>query len=450
MKEIYDHLKSSRILFYNKTDLKGNYTYLSPYFSEFFSYPVEKYIGTSSFATIIEEDHEKCLETVKQCLLFPETSHSVIMRKPNKNGGIIHTQWEITLITDEENQPLEFISIGYDISQNIASEKNVKLLNSEIEDEKIKYQTLFETSSLGIVLHNLDGTIDLANETFCDMVGIKKAEAQQYNVLDFVPAEFKDQVYEMVNLLKTTKKNTSLEIEFRGPNNLIVPVSVNKLIFTDHYGQPKIWNVIKDITVRKHQKELLEKQNELLEETADIAKLGGWEIDLKTFKTEWTKEVYHIHDLDLDYDHNVENGISFYHPDDRERVSEAVGHTIKSGEPFDLESRFISAKGKKKWLKVSGRAVLKDGKIEAIKGIIQDITKKKLAEETIIIQNELLKEAYFAQSHLVRPPIANIIGLITLLDTIHDGIERYQIYQKIKTSVHQLDTIIKNVAQKKL
>ncbi|MEO5911922.1 MAG: PAS domain S-box protein [Pelobium sp.] len=450
MKGTYEHLKHSRILFCNKTDLNGNYTYLSPYFSEFFNYPVQNYIGTPSLATIIEEDHKQYIAILNQCLLSPEKSHSVILRKPLHTGEVIHTQWEITLIIDDEDQPLEFISVGYDISKNIESERNLELLNSEIEDEKIKYQTLFETSSLGIVLHDLDGTIDLANETFCRMVGIKKSKAKQYNILDFVPEEFKKQFIDVVSLLKTTKLNSSLELEFHGIKGLIVPISANKLIFKDQYGQLKIWNVIKDITDRKHQKELLKKQNELLQETADIAKLGGWELNLETSKIECTKEVYHIYDLAIGYDLDFKNGLSFYHPDYRKKVSNAVYHTIKSFEPFDLEVRFISAKGKNKWLKISGRAVSKDGKIDTIKGIIQDITKRKLAEETIIKQNELLKEAYFAQSHLVRPPIANIIGLITLLDITHEDVERYQIYQKIKKSVHQLDLIIKDVAQKKL
>lgn len=45
-----------------------------------------------------------------------------------------------------------------------------------------------------------------------------------------------------------------------------------------------------------------------------------------------------------------ENGIEFYHPDDREMVKKAVNDAINQGSPFEFEARIITAKGNQKWV----------------------------------------------------------------------------------------------------
>lgn len=39
------------------------------------------------------------------------------------------------------------------------------------------------------------------------------------------------------------------------------------------------------------------KSAELLERTGEMAKVGGWQLDVPSMKIEWTKEVFHIHEL---------------------------------------------------------------------------------------------------------------------------------------------------------
>lgn len=55
----------------------------------------------------------------------------------------------------------------------------------------------------------------------------------------------------------------------------------------------------------------LERQSILLNDAQEIAQMGAWELDLETGKTFWTDEVYKIHEVDFDFDHNKVNGMSF-------------------------------------------------------------------------------------------------------------------------------------------
>jgi len=100
------YAEQSTNTYFTKTDLLGNYTYVSPYFIETFNlHPIEIY-GTSSLDTIYFEDHAVCFETIQKCFIKPKTYQQVIMRKPVDAERIIWTKWEFYLDTDKDGNPL--------------------------------------------------------------------------------------------------------------------------------------------------------------------------------------------------------------------------------------------------------------------------------------------------------------------------------------------------------
>ena len=64
----------------------------------------------------------------------------------------------------------------------------------------------------------------------------------------------------------------------------------------------------------------LYENNRLFAMAASLANLGHWHVDLVANEVIWADEVYRIHAVDEDHIPSLENGIHFYHPDDRERV----------------------------------------------------------------------------------------------------------------------------------
>jgi diguanylate cyclase (GGDEF)-like protein/PAS domain S-box-containing protein len=148
----------------------------------------------------------------------------------------------------------------------------------------------------------------------------------------------------------------------------------------------------------------LEKKTDLLNDTGKLAKVGGWEFDVDTRLQTWTDQVYRIHELEMDHQPSVEEGIKYYAPQAAPVISAAVDRTIKSGEPFDLELPFITAKGNHRWVHAVGRAFRKDGKIVKVGGTFQDITESKLAQKKL----EQMKHQY---EQLLDSAGEGIIGL---------------------------------------
>jgi len=122
--------------------------------------------------------------------------------------------------------------------------------------------------------------------------------------------------------------------------------------------------------------------------------------------------------------------VDHLHPEDRERVRQAQQDARDSGDPLDIEYRFIAEGGRVVWLRDS-YAIVRDeaGKPWYAQGFAVDITDRKQAErdrEALLsqtqAQNERLrkldrmKDEFIALvSHELRTPLTSIRGYLELL-----------------------------------
>ncbi|EON79281.1 putative sensor/response hybrid [Lunatimonas lonarensis] len=154
---------------------------------------------------------------------------------------------------------------------------------------------------------------------------------------------------------------------------------------TGHFG------VQENITERKKAEEDIKRTSILLEAAQRIAKMGAWELDLATGKTFWTDEVYNIHEVPKDFDHNKANGIEFYHPDYRPIIAKAITDSIEKQIPFDVKCKFITAKNNLRWVRSSGYPLLEEGKVTFLIGMFRDITEEEDVKEAIIREQSFSK-----------------------------------------------------------
>jgi len=79
---------------------------------------------------------------------------------------------------------------------------------------------------------------------------------------------------------------------------------------------------------------------------------------------------------------------------------------------------------------------------------LMDITDKKTAERKLMSQNEKLRKIAWLQSHEVRKPLANILGLLSLMESQKIHTEHGHVFQYLKQSSDELDQIIRNIIEK--
>ncbi|MBX3379178.1 MAG: PAS domain S-box protein [Phycisphaeraceae bacterium] len=126
---------------------------------------------------------------------------------------------------------------------------------------------------------------------------------------------------------------------------------------------------------------LLEAQ-ELIRCASSLAKVGSWSLDAMTGKVQWSKEVKEIHEVPPDFEPNsLSTAVSFY-PDDAEKtIRSLVERAIEHGEGYEAELPFVTAKGRRLWVRTIGNCVMENGRCAGLRGVFQDITSRKLTED---------------------------------------------------------------------
>ena len=156
-------------------------------------------------------------------------------------------------------------------------------------------------------------------------------------------------------------------------------------------GKDKVATEIIDITEKKNAQEVLKKNEEILNRTGKMAKIGGWELDLEKNKLFWTLQTYKIHEVNPSVEPDLKYGLNYYPPESRPIITAAVQAAVDHGTPYDLEIPFITEKGKRIWVRTKGSAIVKNGKTIKLQGTFQDVTEKKETEKKLIKLKEGLE-----------------------------------------------------------
>lgn len=141
----------------------------------------------------------------------------------------------------------------------------------------------------------------------------------------------------------------------------------------------------------------------LSENIQKMANIGGWQVDLATQKTTWTKQTYQIHDLPFNTSTSVAMGIQFYFGEDQEKITRAV-QDCAQGKSFREVLRFTSATGIQKWVECVGEPIFDNQNgVVKLRGTIQDVTSavelKLNAEQEHLEAERLRKQNLMILNH---------------------------------------------------
>jgi DNA-binding XRE family transcriptional regulator len=203
-----------------------------------------------------------------------------------------------------------------------------------------------------------------------DSLPVPQQEIVGKNCADILPYYLSNQILTAIDDLKSGVKSIEFDYQLAlsaGPKFFKAKmIQANKNSFL---------SVITEISEEKVVENRLIKSESLLSMVADTLKTGAWEFDLVTNDIYWTQQVFAIYELTKTP--TIEEGISFYAPQARPIIQQAFEKLYTSGETYDLELPFISATGKKLWVRVVGWAKFHNARIIKVSGIIQDITHLK-------------------------------------------------------------------------
>jgi len=149
-----------------------------------------------------------------------------------------------------------------------------------------------------------------------------------------------------------------------------------------------------DVTEQKRVEEELRSNQDQLIDSQRLAKVGSWELDLATRRTQWSDEWYRIFGLPRDVRPEFETFLSCVHPNDRGVVLEAEKQSYSADRPFEVEFRIIRPDGEVRFIRSIFEAIKnEEGVLIRLAGANQDVTEQVKATALLRESEARLKSA---------------------------------------------------------
>lgn len=149
--------------------------------------------------------------------------------------------------------------------------------------------------------------------------------------------------------------------------------------------------LVNDITDKKMQELENRKNQEFLQQTGTIGKIGGWELDIDSDKVRWTDEAYHIHDCPVGAPINLERARGYYTQEAKEILDGLLRQCMANGKPFDAQLTIVSERQQLKRVRSIGQPGYVDGRLVRMYGVVQDITEQVEIRDALTRNTELMR-----------------------------------------------------------
>ncbi|OGS90245.1 MAG: hypothetical protein A2Z95_02400 [Gallionellales bacterium GWA2_60_18] len=134
------------------------------------------------------------------------------------------------------------------IARDIAARTRVE---AELRASYEKLRGLYELSSMGIALTDMQGRYLEFNDALRDICGYTREELNQLDYWALTPKEYADKEAEQLASLNTLGRYGPYEKEYIRKDGSRIPLLLNGMLIHDSDGRPYIWSMIEDVSERK-------------------------------------------------------------------------------------------------------------------------------------------------------------------------------------------------------
>ncbi|MDQ8193335.1 response regulator [Coraliomargarita sp. SDUM461004] len=204
------------------------------------------------------------------------------------------------------------------------------------------------------------------------------------------------------------------------------------------------------------EKVYLDLQRECLVEGARIVAMGAWVYDVAKGLVHWSEGVYDVYGMSSDTDPpSLEECLSYYIPEDRDRLREALVQIETNIGSYDFECELITRAGVHKFVRVIGKSgSLLQGCNHCLYGVIQDISETRQIRNALIEARDQANAANQAKSnflatvsHELRTPLNPILGFSDILLEEVENEEQLEMVRAINEAGQSLVETINRIIE---
>jgi PAS domain S-box-containing protein len=376
-------------------DPAGNITYANEMFSQVSGYTNAELIGQNHRIVKSDAQPDGYWETVWKTISSGYVWRGEVCNRA-KDGS---PYWVDTVIAPffGDSGIEKYISIRTDVSQN-------KRFQQTLDAERQRLVNIISGTRAGTWEWNCQTGAGVVNARWAEMIGYTLDEINgdpnrvwrnSLNADDLVIAGAH---------LKRHLTGASDIYEFEGrvrhkDGHWIWQLTRGKLFSRTPDGKPEwMYGINLDIThIKQAQAELKESETVLRDSASFMARagriagIGRWQYDMIKEEVEWSDQTCQIHDVANGHTPTFQEAVGYFAPEARNDIEAALAAAMKTGKPWDLELRLITAMSRSIWVRCAGESEYRDGKRIRLVGIFQDITQRRKLEEEIRQKNVLME-----------------------------------------------------------
>ena len=331
--------------------------------------------------------------------------HLVDVDRKQAQNALMRSYDELESRVEERTSDL--LEANETLKNEIAERKRVE---KELRQSREELSDFFDNATVGLLWVGPTGDILRANRAELELLGYTRDEYLGHNVSEFHADP--DVVEDILHRLKSRETLVDYQARLRAKDGSIRHVLINSNGLWDEDRLVHIRCLTRDITDQKRVEDeraqhlAREQSLRAMAEEAEIRYhnlVHGldaivWEADADTFQfTFVSRRAEAILGYPVDrWLREPDFWVSLIHPDDRDNAMSSYRDATAAGRDYDFEYRAVGADGRVVWVHDKVFVVRSgDGNAQHRRGLMVDVTERKLAEEE---RNQLLVREQAARS----------------------------------------------------
>jgi PAS domain S-box-containing protein len=264
--------------------------------------------------------------------------------------------------------------------------KEQDLLIQELKSEKssiTNFEYFVNESPDLVCIADSNAYFKIINDSFVKVLGYSREELLSRPFIEFIHKDDLEKTFDEVKLLSKNNSTVDFENRYVKKNGDLIYLSWRANL---NASNNLIYAIARDMTEFRTTQEKLISSEKSLNEAQNIAKIGSWDFNLITQDLNWSNELYKIFEIEKKAnDANLyEKYLSRFLAADIETLNNNINNTIINKVSFEMEHQIVFENRKRKWVYCTGLPILdKESNVIALKGVVQDVTQKKLIADTI-------------------------------------------------------------------
>ncbi len=246
---------------------------------------------------------------------------------------------------------------------------------------------VFENKVTGIFILNSKGQFLRTNKTYQLWSGYSGEELKKLKVFDVTPQqEWEMCKTQLEQLVSGVVESFSFEKQLLTKSGELKWVEVTGSVINEESFY--VLGYLTDIHDKKITRDKFQSSEDQLYRAQQIAKIGSWEVDLKSHKITWSRGMFDLMEVPYDFVPELESVMQFTHPDDLELFQSKI---FTTEEHKDLEARHVTKSGVKHVLINSKLEVDENGDPKRYYGTTQDVSDRVLESKRLQLVQETAK-----------------------------------------------------------